>query len=290
MAGSQKGNRGSKNGAAAKASAAKGGAAERRPSDHAREALSEWGQAVRYAGQALRPKAAGRVGHAADALISKLGAPGALASKLGAGSRIVERMRGGGHAGTNGRGTSNDDGSWDHEMPIPIQESMEVAVPVKTAYALCTRFADYPEFIDRVESAEEIDESTVAFEAKVRGVRRRIELEIVDERPNRRIDWEGTGGLEHSGVISFHPLAPSLTHIELTVDLEPQDLVQRLTRAAHLTARAIRADMHRFKAYAELWQEDEEPVDEAEPEDDDELAEDEVEVEDEEESEPVEAG
>jgi uncharacterized membrane protein len=288
MAGGREGNRRSRNGTGPRrAAAAKGRAAEPRPSEHAREALSEWGRAFRYAGAVLRPKIGGRVGQAAGALMSKLGAPAALASKLGAGSRIAERIGGGGHAGSNGAAASNEDGAWDHDMPIPIQESIEVAVPVKTAYALCTRFADYPEFIDRIESVEELDASTVAFEAKVRGVRRRIELEIVDERPNRRIDWEGTGDLEHSGVISFHALAPSLTHIELTVDLEPQDLIQRLTRAAHLTERAIRADMHRFKAYAELWQEEEEPVDEGQPEDEEEP---EDYAEDEEESEPVEAG
>jgi uncharacterized membrane protein len=315
MAGSQGGKRGSRNGSGPnRTSAAKRRSPERRPSDHAREALSEWRQAARYAGAALRPTdrprlkdrltsetgIGHRVGQVADALVSKLGTSGALASKFGAGSRVVERIRGAGSGRSGAGAASDDDASWDRDMPIPIQESMEVAVPIKTAYALCTRFADYPEFIQRIESVDDVDDSTVAFEATVRGVRRRIELEIVDERTNRRIDWEGTGALEHSGVITFHPLAPSLTHIELTVDFEPGNLIQRLTRAAHLTERAIRADMHRFKAYAELWQEDESVVDEGKPEDD-EAAEldDEVDTEDDEESddyaedeesEPVEAG
>jgi uncharacterized membrane protein len=326
MAGSQKGNRGTKKGSGPKRVGATEGAAERRPSEYAREALSEWRQAIRYAASAVRPgdrpplkqrlkakeQVRGRVGNAADALLSKLGAPGKMASKLGLGSRMLKGI-GGGHAGSNGRAASEGDGSWGHDMPIPIQESMEVAVPVRTAYALCTRFADYSEFIDRIESVEEIDDATVAFEAKVRGVHHRIEVQIVDERPNRRIDWEGGGDFEHSGVISFHELAPSLTHIELSVDLEPQDVVQRLTRAAHLTERAIRADMHRFKAYAELWQEEEseeedgpvdggeaateqESADEEELEDgeefvDEEQPEDYAEAEEyDEESEPVQAG
>ena len=334
MAGSRKGNSKSGKGTGStRRSATRGRAAERSPNaadrspgDYAQEALSEWGQALRYATSALRPgdgaplkerlkakeQIGGRVGNAADALLSKMGAPGKMASKLGLGSRMLKRI-GGGHGRSNGRAPSEGDGSWDHDMPIPIQESMEVAVPVRTAYALCTRFADYPEFIDRVESVEEIDDATVAFEAKVRGAHHRIEVQIVDERPNRRIDWEGNGDFQHSGVISFHELAPSLTHIELSVDVEPQDVVQRLARAAHLTERAIRADMHRFKAYAELWQEEEseeadgpadagdaateqESADEEELEDgeefvDEEQPEDYAEAEEyDEESEPVEAG
>src|SRR5436309_3834408 len=160
MAGSQEGKRRSRNASAPKrASAAKRRSSERRPSDHAREALSEWRQAVRYAGAALRPTdrlqlkdrltpeadIGGRVGRAAGALVSKLGTPGALASKFRAGSRIGDRIRGGGSS--NGGSASDEDGSWDHDMPLPIQESMEVAVPVEAVYALCTRFADYPEFI-----------------------------------------------------------------------------------------------------------------------------------------------
>jgi uncharacterized membrane protein len=317
MAGSRKGNSGSgKRSGATRTRARKAGAGVRPASAYAREAVSEWGKAVRHAAAALRPSdrprlkerlgkqsgRGGRLGDVADRLLSKMGAPGAAAAKLGVGSRVVGRMRGG-QASSKGGGETN--GSWDGEMPIPIQESMEVAVPVRTAYALCMRFEDYPEFIDRVESVERIDDATVAFEARVRGAVRRIEVEMVDERPNRRVDWEGTGDFAHSGVISFHELAPSLTHIELTIDLEPQDVLQRITRAAHLTERAIRADMHRLKAYAELWQEEEEEDVEPEAEDqeepeveadaaDEEEFEDEEEpdeyAEDEEEPEPVEAG
>jgi len=273
MAGSRKGNRGSgKRSGSKRGPAPKDAGAGRPPAEYAREAMTEWGKAVRHAASALRPARGPRL----KQLL-------AASSKLGAGTALLERIRSP-RPSSNGNAAGADD-SWDREMPIPIQESMEVAVPVRTAYALATRFEDYPEFLDRIDEVEEVDESTVAFQARVRGARRRIEIEIVDERPNRRIDWEGGGAVAHSGVISFHELAPTLTHVELTIDLDPQNVLQRLTRAAHLTERAIRADMHRFKAYAELWQEDED----AEPPDDDEL-EDEEASEDEEEPEPVEAG
>jgi hypothetical protein len=52
--------------------------------------------------------------------------------------------------------------------------------------------------------------------------------------------------------VSFHELAPRLTHIELTVELEPDGVVEKVTRATHLTERAIRSELQRFKAHAEL--------------------------------------
>jgi uncharacterized membrane protein len=208
----------------------------------------------------------GRLGDVADKVLSKMGATGKVASGFSVGSRAIERMRARREessdqdADTEAELSQTEDvaagNGFSGQLPIPIQESIEVALPVKAAYELCTRFEDYPEFIDRIDDAEETDENHVAFVAKVRGVHRRIEIEIEDERPSERIDWRGTG-IDHSGVISFHELAPRLTHIELSIELEPEGLMQRLARTAHLTERAIRGDMRRFKAYAELWEEEE---------------------------------
>jgi uncharacterized membrane protein len=271
------------------ARAARGnGRPEPTPGDYAREAVSEWAKAARYAVAALSPASkgagevgkvdrpplkdrlnpaktdkGGRLGNVGDFLLDKTGGKaGTLASKLGAGSRIVGRLRGN-SSKANGGGEQSD-GSAEKaapfkELPVPIQESMEVALPIKAVYALARRFEDYPEFLDRVEAVESIGKKTTVFDVKVRGINRSVRVEIADERPNRRIDWEATEGLEHSGVVSFHELAPSLTHVELTVDLEPHGLVRRLARATHVTHHAIRSEMHRFKAWAELAEAVEEP-------------------------------
>ena len=50
---------------------------------------------------------------------------------------------------------------------MPIQQSVDVAVPLKTAYNQWTRFEDWPEFMHRLESVDQIDDSTVAFQTKI---------------------------------------------------------------------------------------------------------------------------
>jgi uncharacterized membrane protein len=218
--------------------------AQKSPGEYAREALAEWRKAAGY-------------GAAALSLKERL----AGVSKLGVGGRLVERLRPDVPSlsfGSNGNGA---------HPPVPIQEAIEVAVPVRAAYALATRFESYPDFLDRVEAAEQIGDDTIAFELKFRGRTHEVEVELVDERPEERIEWRTVEGPPSDGTISFHRLAPRLTHIELSVELEPDGVVERLTRATHLTERSIRTELHRFKAYAELWQEEEaidEPSDEAE--------------------------
>jgi uncharacterized membrane protein len=317
---------------ATKKSASAKSAANASPGEYVREALSEWRKAARFGAAAVVASGAGdrksksksekpplkerlnpattekggRVGDAADNVLSKLGFLGRAASKLSLGSRAVDKVvpdavtklqPGGGGEGK--AATAN--GSEEHP-PIPIQEAIDLAVPIESAFALATRFEDFPQWSDRIEGAEE-NGDRVTVDLKLHGVERSIELEITDIQAPLRIEWEVTEGMDAGGMLTFHELAPSLTHVELSLDAEPESPVQRLTRRIHLPDRVIRGEIHRFKAWAELWQEvedieppeepEQEPVDEfdEEPEDETELEEepeDELEPEDEFEDEPEE--
>jgi uncharacterized membrane protein len=138
---------------------------------------------------------------------------------------------------------------------MPIQQSTDVAVPVSVAYNAWTQFEDWPEFMHRLESAEQTDDTTVAFSAKIWGINRRFEAEIVEQRPDERIEWNVKEGLAHTGVASFHPLSDRLTRIEVSVDVEPSGMIEKLARGMRFIKRAVRGDLHRFKAHVELEEE-----------------------------------
>jgi uncharacterized membrane protein len=135
---------------------------------------------------------------------------------------------------------------------MPIQQSVDVAVAIDEAYDQWTRFEDWPEFMHRVDSAQQVDDSTVHISAKVWGITKEFEAEIVEQRPDERIEWHTKGGLEHSGVVTFHRLAPRLTRIEVTLDVKPDSLLEKMGRGMRFTKRAVRGDLHRFKAYVEM--------------------------------------
>jgi uncharacterized membrane protein len=246
-------------------------ARQKSPGEHAKEALAQWRKAAGYGRAALAERKNGgsgkrkkaRVGTAADAVLAKLGAPGKAASKLGMGSRLVERLMPDGPALSLGR-----NGNGEHP-PLPIQEAIEVAVPVRAAYDLATSVDDYPEFLDRIEAVEATGDGTVSLDIHYRGRTHQVELELVDERREERIEWRTAEGPECAGIITFHELAPRLTHIELSLELEPDGVVDRVTRATHLTERAIRSELQRFKAHAELRLDDDEELEEPDEEEDD---------------------
>jgi uncharacterized membrane protein len=138
---------------------------------------------------------------------------------------------------------------------MPVQQSVDVAVPIKVAYNRWTMFEDWPEFMHRLESVEQVDDAKLSFRAKVWGITRPFQAEIVEQRPDQRIEWNVTEGLAHTGVVTFHKLAERLTRIEVSLDIEPHGMLEKMGRGMRFTKRAIRADLHRFKALTELDEE-----------------------------------
>ena len=135
---------------------------------------------------------------------------------------------------------------------MPIQQSVDVAVPIKRAYNAWTSFEYWPEFMHRIESAEEVDDTTVSFQAKIWGISKRFEAEVVEQHPEERIEWNVTDGYSHTGVVTFHPLAKNLTRIDVSLDVQPANLIDKASRGMRFVKRAVRGDLHRFKAYVEL--------------------------------------
>ncbi|SRR5687768_4723130 len=135
---------------------------------------------------------------------------------------------------------------------MPIQQAVDVAVPVKAAYNQWTQFEEWPRFMHRVESVEQVDDSNVAFNTKVWGFKKRFEAEIVEQRPDERVEWNAQEGVAHTGVVTFHKLAPRLTRIEVSLDLDPDSFLEKAGRGMRFTKRAVRADLHRFKAFVEM--------------------------------------
>jgi uncharacterized membrane protein len=135
---------------------------------------------------------------------------------------------------------------------MPIQQSVDVAVPISDAYKQWTRYEEWPKFMHRVDSVKQKDDSTVSFSTKVWGITKEFDAEILDKKRDERIEWHTEQGLAHSGVVTFHKLAPRLTRIEVSMDVKPDSLLEKAGRGMRFTKRAVRGDLHRFKAFVEM--------------------------------------
>jgi len=300
------------------------GQADKGVAEYGREALSQWGDAARYGVRALAARRetakagpglkerldptktdkGGKAGEMADLALSKLGRPGRLASKVRLGSRVLEHALGGAdqHEGdgdaedaqgpeSNGLAEGDAVGAG---APLPIQVSIDVALPVAAVFELCGRVEEYPQIVDRVTAVEVDDDTHFTVVARVAGRPHQLSIELLDELPAERFDWECTGELEHSGGLTFHPLAPRLTRLELTIERDSEGLLGHFGRLLALPERALSQELRRFKAVAELWEDGKgyEPTEIARPfaEEDSEEDSAEEDLEEEQEAEEQEAG
>jgi uncharacterized membrane protein len=199
-------------------------------------------------GDKVKDKAKSGLKESADEMTPDM--PKGLSKLFGGGGDDDSDDAGGAGEGSAAPGTGSG-------RRMPIQQSVDVAVPIRVAYDQWTRFEDWPEFMHRLESAEQIDDCTVAFSTKVWGINRRFEAEILEQAPDRRIEWDVTEGMAHTGVVTFHEISDRLTRIEVTLDVEPHGLIEKAGRGMRFVKRAVRGDLHRFKAYVELNEESE---------------------------------
>src|SRR4051812_21594351 len=135
---------------------------------------------------------------------------------------------------------------------MPVQQAIDVAVPLETAYNQWTQFEEWPNFMHRIDRASQEDETHVSFKAKIWGISREFTAEILEQRPDERIKWRVTEGVSHTGVVTFHRLSDRLTRVDVDIDIQPGSLLEKAGRGARHAKRAIRADLSRFKAYIEL--------------------------------------
>jgi uncharacterized membrane protein len=135
---------------------------------------------------------------------------------------------------------------------IPVQQSIDIGVPLETVYNQWTQFELWPDFMHRVTRVTQEDRCTVSFAVKVWGKTKEFTASIETQRPDERIKWKVTEGMAHVGVVTFHELGPRLTRVLLDLDVEPGSLVEKAARGLRHVKRAARSDLHRFKAFIEM--------------------------------------
>lgn len=133
-----------------------------------------------------------------------------------------------------------------------IQESVDVDVPVRTAYDQWTQFESFPQFMSGVDSITQTDDTHSRWVTTVAGVTREFDTEITEQHADERIAWKSTtGDTQHAGVVTFHRLSDTTTRVMIQIDWEPEGLVEKAGAAVGVDDHRVKADAKRFKAFIE---------------------------------------
>lgn len=132
-----------------------------------------------------------------------------------------------------------------------ITRSIDVNVPVRTAYDQWTQFESFPFFMEGVKQVRQLDDTHLHWVAEINGKVTEWDAEITEQNPDERIAWTSTDGRPNAGVVTFHRLGEDVTRVTVQMDWEPQGAVESLGSTFGFDDRQIQGDLERFKGYIE---------------------------------------
>ena len=132
-----------------------------------------------------------------------------------------------------------------------IEESIEVAVPLRTAYDQWTQFEQFPTFMEGVDEVRQLDDTRLHWKASFGGTQHEWDAEITEQRPDERIAWTNVDGKENAGVVTFHRIDDHTTRIMLQLDFVPEGIKEKLGDALDAPDRRVEKDLERFKQMIE---------------------------------------
>ena len=128
-----------------------------------------------------------------------------------------------------------------------IEQSIDVDVPVRTAYDQWTQFEEFPAFMEGVVEIRQVDDTHLHWRTKVAGREKEFDAVITEQTPDQRIAWTSETGTEHAGVVTFHRLGDGQTRVMVQMDYEPEGPVEKVGDALGLVKRRVKGDLQRFK-------------------------------------------
>jgi uncharacterized membrane protein len=136
-------------------------------------------------------------------------------------------------------------------MTTKVLQSIDVDVPVSTAYNQWTQFESFPRFMDGVERIDQLSPTTTHWVTKIAGVTREFDAEITEQHPDERVAWTTSNGTHQSGVVTFHRISDDTTRVTLQLDHDPQGFVEKAGDALGIVQRQVKGDLKRFKTFIE---------------------------------------
>ncbi|MFJ9675529.1 SRPBCC family protein [Streptomyces sp. NPDC101221] len=131
-----------------------------------------------------------------------------------------------------------------------IEETVQLAVPVRTAYDQWTQFKTFPRFMTSVVKVEQVRPSITHWTVGLGPARHEFATEIVEQQPDTCVEWRSLDG-RHRGEVTFHETAPDRAAVTMRLQVVRPNVVVFLADASGLVRRVLRSELAHFKEFVE---------------------------------------
>ena len=132
-----------------------------------------------------------------------------------------------------------------------VEESIDVNVPVRTAYNQWPQFEEITRFMGGVKSVTQHDDTRPTWVAEVAGNENQWEAEITEQIPDTKIAWTATEGARNAGVVDFYRIDDNQTRVHLQMEVEPEGPIESTGAALGLRQGQVKKDLEKFKEFIE---------------------------------------
>lgn len=132
-----------------------------------------------------------------------------------------------------------------------IEQSIEVNVPIRTAYNQWTQFEDFPHFMQGVDEVRQLDDRQLHWRASFGGETHEWDAEIVEQQPELRVAWRNIDGKDNAGVVTFHKIDDGTTRVMVQMDWAPEGVKEKIGAALGADDSRVKGDLERFKEFIE---------------------------------------
>jgi len=132
-----------------------------------------------------------------------------------------------------------------------VEKQILVNVPVSVAYNQWTQFEEFPHFMGGVKSVKQLSDDRLEWVAEIGGVRREWQARILEQVPDRKVAWAATEGATNAGSVTFEDLGGGQTSVQLSLEYEPEGIVEKVGDKLNVVERQAEGDLNRFKAFIE---------------------------------------
>ncbi len=129
--------------------------------------------------------------------------------------------------------------------------TVDVDVPVRTAYNQWTQFESFPQFMEGVEAVDQLDDRHTHWRVHVGPSTREFDATITEQHPDERIAWKSDSGPNHAGVVTFHRLDDTHTRVTAQMDVDPEGFVENVADKLGVLKHRVSGDLERFKHFVE---------------------------------------
>ncbi|HZA96686.1 MAG TPA: SRPBCC family protein [Burkholderiaceae bacterium] len=133
-----------------------------------------------------------------------------------------------------------------------IEKSIEVKCPLSTVYNQWTQFEEFPKFMTGVKQVRQLDDTRLHWHAEVWGKDKEWDAKVTEQVPDQRISWcSTTPDAPNAGSVRFEPIGQDRTRIYLTMEYDPQGVLENVGDALGIMNGRVDTTLRQFKDFIE---------------------------------------